>query len=72
VPAERIGLAERQEKRDGTGTLSLAVKVGRDSDGDRQTESFLIGLVADVMGAQEAVNRIAGRSSAGASAAAAV
>lgn len=59
VPAERIGLAERQEKPDGTGTLSLAVRVGRDSDGDKQTESFLIGLVDDVMGAQAAVNRIA-------------
>jgi hypothetical protein len=59
VPADRIGLAERQEKPDGTGTLSLAVRVGRDSDGDKQTESFLIGLVDDVMGAQAAVNRIA-------------
>lgn len=59
VPAERIGLAERQESRDGSGTLSLAVKIGRDSDGDRQTERFAVGPVADVLGAQSAVNAIA-------------
>ncbi|NJS14968.1 MAG: hypothetical protein HC788_10585, partial [Sphingopyxis sp.] len=59
VPADRIGLAKRREQRDGTGTLQLAVKIGRDSDGDRQTEDFIIGPVADVMGAQQAVDRIA-------------
>jgi hypothetical protein len=35
IPADRIGLAERREHRDGTGTLTLAVKIGKDSDGDR-------------------------------------
>lgn len=59
VPAERIGLAERLEAADGSGTLRLAVKVGRDSDGDRTTEHFVIGEVADVMGAQRAVDAIA-------------
>jgi hypothetical protein len=59
VPAARIGMAERREQRDGTGILQLAVKVGIDSDGDRQTEHFVIGAVEDVMGAQEALNRIA-------------
>ena len=59
VPADRLGPAERREQADGTGTLSLAIRIGRDSDGDRETESFVIGLVADVMGAQQAVNRIA-------------
>lgn len=58
IPADRIGLAERREHRDGTGTLTLAVKIGKDIDGDRQTENFVIGLVADVMGAQAAVSRI--------------
>jgi hypothetical protein len=60
VPAERIGLAERQEQRDGSGTITLAVKIGRDSDGDKQTENFAIGPVADVMGAQGALNVITG------------
>lgn len=59
VPAERIGLIRRRELRDGSGTLELAVKVGMDSDGDRQTENFSIGMVADVMGAQQAIERIA-------------
>lgn len=59
VPSERIGLAERREQSDGSGTLQLAVKVGQDSDGDRKTEHFVIGTVADVMGAQQAVESIA-------------
>lgn len=59
VPANRIGLAQRREQRDGTGTLQLAVKIGRDSEGDKQTEHFIIGPVADVMGAQQAIDRIA-------------
>ena len=57
VPADRIGLIQRFEKRDGSGRLQLAVKIGKDSDGDRQTDYFEIGNVADVMGAQEALNR---------------
>jgi hypothetical protein len=59
VPAERIGLAERREEADGSGTLSLAVRIGRDSDGDKQTEHFIIGAVANVRGAQTALDRIA-------------
>jgi hypothetical protein len=59
VPAARIGMVERREERDGTGMLQLAVKVGTNSDGDRQTEHFVIGAVEDVMGAQQALNSIA-------------
>lgn len=59
VPAERIGLVERRERGDGSGMIQLAVKIGRDSDGDRQTEHFVIGEVADVVGAQSAISRIA-------------
>lgn len=59
VPASRIGLIIRHEKRDGTGRLQLAVKIGKDSDGDNKTEYFELGTVADVMGAHEALNRIA-------------
>jgi hypothetical protein len=59
VPADRLGLAERREAPDGTGTLSLAVRIGRDSDGDKQTETFDIGPVADIMGASAAIDRIA-------------
>ena len=59
VPADRIGLSERREQPDGSGTLSLAVRIGRDSDGDRQTETFDIGPVAGIMDAATAVDRIA-------------
>ena len=58
VSADRMGLAEKQELRDGTGMLNLAVRVGRDSDGDRQTEFFAIGPVADIAGAAAAVAQI--------------
>ena len=58
VPADRIGLIQRFERRDGSGRLQLAVKIGKDSDGDRQTDYFEIGNVPDVMGAQEALHRI--------------
>lgn len=59
APANRIGHVIRHEQRDGAGRLQLAIKIGKDSDGDRTTEHFEIGLVADVMGAHDAVNRIA-------------
>ncbi len=59
VPADRVGRIQRFEKSDGTGRLQIAVKIGRDSDGERQTEYFEVGDVADVMGAQIALERIA-------------
>jgi hypothetical protein len=59
VAADRLGLAERREQADGTGSLSLAVRIGRDSDGDKQTETFDIGPVADITGAGAAIDRIA-------------
>ena len=61
VIADRLGLAERREQADGTGSLSLAVRIGRDSDGDKQTETFDIGPVADISGASAAIDRIAAR-----------
>lgn len=63
VPGDRIGLVRRFEERGGAGRLQLAAKIGRDSDGDRQTEHFEIGRVANVMGAQAAINRLAAGSS---------
>lgn len=62
VPADRIGMMHRRERRDGSGTLRLAIKIGRDSDGDARTEYFELGAVADVIGAQAAVERIAAAS----------
>lgn len=59
VPGERMGLTEKHEQPDGSGTLSLAINVGRDSDGDRQTEFFVIGPVDDIIGAARAVALIA-------------
>lgn len=68
VPAERIGLMHRSERADGSGTLRLAVKIGRDSDGDARTEFFEIGAVTDVISAQTAVERMAADASTAASA----
>lgn len=59
APADRIGLVQRHEQGDGSGRLQLAIRIGKDSDGDRQTEYFEIGRVADVMGAQAAIDRMA-------------
>lgn len=59
VPADRIGLVQRFEQSDGSGRLQLAVKIGRDSDGDRKVDYFEIGNVANIMGAQQALDRIA-------------
>lgn len=55
VPADRIGLVERHEGRDGSGSIKLAISVGRDSDGDKQTEHFELGEVADVMTAHDRI-----------------
>jgi len=59
IPADRIGLIERREQPDGTGSLKLAIKVGKDSDGDRQTEFFELGAVAVVLGALAGIDRFA-------------
>lgn len=58
VPSERLGLVDRHETRLGHGSLKLAVRVGTDSDGDKRTEHFDLGEVADVMGAHEAIRRL--------------
>jgi hypothetical protein len=59
VPADRVGPVQRRERPDGSGWLRLAVRIGRDSDGDKQTEYFDIGPVAEVAGAGAAVERLA-------------
>ncbi|MFM7377571.1 MAG: hypothetical protein ACKO1O_05490 [Erythrobacter sp.] len=59
VPADRVGPVQRLERPDGSGWLRLAVRIGRDSDGDKQTEYFDIGRVAEVAGAGTAIERLA-------------
>lgn len=59
LPADRIGPVQRREQRDGSGWLRLPVRIGRDSDGDKQTVTFDIGPVADVAGAGAAIERLA-------------
>ena len=59
LPADRLGPAQRRERGDGSGWLRLPVRIGRDSDGDKQTDHFDIGPVADVAGAAGAIARIA-------------
>ncbi|KWV90819.1 hypothetical protein [Erythrobacter sp. YT30] len=60
VPRERVGAIERNEVRDGSGSIKLPVSIGRDSDGDKTTEHFELGLVADVMGAHRAISHFTG------------
>ncbi len=57
-PKERVGAHDRTENNNGAGTLKLAVAIGRDSDGDRMTEHFVIGPVADIRGAQRTLNQL--------------
>lgn len=59
VPKDRIGAIERSEGRDGAGSLRLPVAIGNDSDGDRTTQHFQLGSVADIIGAYRAVTRLA-------------
>lgn len=55
VPGERLGEMQRSERPDGSGTLSFAVGVGTDSDGDRVTERFAL---ADIPGVFEAAAQV--------------
>lgn len=55
VPADRIGLVTRAEHKDGSGTLRVATKIGTDSDGDRNVETFNIGEVANILEVERAV-----------------
>ncbi|MEL7190651.1 MAG: hypothetical protein AAGK17_13945 [Pseudomonadota bacterium] len=57
VPFERIGQIERMEASDGSGMLKIPVSIGRDSDGDRTTEHFRLGSVANVMDAHRAISK---------------
>lgn len=59
APADRIGLVQRFEKRDGSGRLQLAIRIGKDSDGDAQIDYFEIGRVPDVLNAQAAIKQMA-------------
>lgn len=60
-PADRIGQVLRRERRDGSGSVSIAVKVGKDSDGDPSVERFIIDEVANIFEVHAAVEYLAGR-----------
>ena len=60
VPADRIGLVNRHENSDGSGTLRIATRIGTDSDGDRHTEHFIIGEVDDVFAVAKHVEKLSG------------
>ena len=61
VPARRIGHIERNENRDGSGTLKIAISVGTDSDGDKHTEYFELGEVENVLEAHDEVAELGRR-----------
>ncbi len=58
IPGERLGEMQRSERPDGSGTLSFAVGVGTDSDGNRTTERFEIADVPAVFEAATQVERM--------------
>lgn len=58
IPARRVGAITRIERPDGSGSLKIAVSVGTDSDGDKQTEHFEIGDVKDVLRAHDLAAQI--------------
>ena len=62
VGGRSIGAIERNERRTGTGTLKIVIGSHRDSDGDRQTDHFELGEVADVMMAETRVRELVDRS----------
>lgn len=58
VPGERLGPMQRSERPDGSGSLSFAVGIGTDSDGDRMTERFAMDDVPGVFDAAAQVERM--------------
>jgi hypothetical protein len=57
-PLDRIGHVIRRERPDGSGSLSLAIKVGKDSDGDPSVERFIIDEVHGVIDANDAIEHM--------------
>jgi hypothetical protein len=58
LPAHRIGLVDRHERRDGSGSLKIAVGIGTDSDGDKTTEYFELGEAEDILGAHDEIAKL--------------
>lgn len=61
VPARRIGMIDRSERRDGSGTLKIAIAIGTDSDGDKTIEHLAIGEIPDVKRVHEIIAEIGRR-----------
>ena len=62
VPADRIGLIQRFEKRDGSGRLQLAVKIGKDGAvTTRRFEARETGVAAEGRAVGAAINVAANR-----------
>lgn len=53
VPVGQIGMIERTERADGSGTLRITLGRWKDSDGDNQTELFELGEVVQVREAEQ-------------------
>ncbi|GAA4035678.1 hypothetical protein [Parerythrobacter jejuensis] len=61
VPANRIGHIKRSERSDGSGSLTIAIRVGVDGDGDRSTEVFHLGEVANVLEVEQTIGDVVER-----------
>lgn len=59
VSLDRVGMIERIETRDGSGSLKIAIRIGTDSDGDKTVEHFEIGEVANVIDVETKLARLA-------------
>ncbi|MGB7405328.1 MAG: hypothetical protein WA906_06545 [Pacificimonas sp.] len=60
VAGKQIGPIKRTQRGDGTGTLVLETHSSWDSDGDRQTETFLLEAIADVRHVERLVRSLTG------------
>jgi len=58
VPGTRVGPTERTENTDGSGTIKIAVAIGTDSDGARNTEYFVLGEVPNIRMAESRLREL--------------
>lgn len=58
LPAVRIGSTVRMENRDGRGTIKVANKIERDSEGDRTLASFAIENVSDAIAVERLIREL--------------
>ncbi len=61
IAGERIGAIERSDRRDGSGTLKVAIGSRLDSDGGRRIDHFQLGEIAEVIIVEARVSELVER-----------